>query len=298
MASTVYLEDAASQPAPANRRWARVRRLLFGRKLVLAALAVVVLVVIAAILAPWIAPYNPYTVDLGSALQSASARHWLGTDELGRDILSRILFGARISLEVGVVTVCVSGAVGCLLGLLAGYFGGFTDAVIMRAVDALMSVPPIILALAIGAALGGGLKNVIISLGIAMIPPYTRLLRGQVMEVRHMDYTMAALVSGASSVRIMFLHVLPNCLSPLIVMASLNLGFAVLAESGLSFLGLGVAPPQASWGEMVNEGYRYLASDPLISLAPGCCIVLLVLAFNIIGDATRDLLDPRLKERV
>jgi len=290
------LRDVVAYPVPVHRSWIRLRRLLLRRKLVVVALASIVFVVALALLAPWVAPHDPYNVDLAASLQDPSARHWLGTDQLGRDVLSRLIFGARVALLVGVVTVSVSCLVGSLLGLAAGYFGRLADNLIMRTIEALMSLPPLVLALAIGVAMGGGLETVIIALSVAMIPAYTRLLRGQVMAVKHMDYVTAAVASGASDFRIMFLHVLPNCLSPLIVEASIGLGFAILAESALSFLGLGVAPPQPSWGEMISDGYRYLRTHPLLSIAPGLCISLLVLACNIIGDTARDVFDPRLRQ--
>jgi ABC-type dipeptide/oligopeptide/nickel transport system permease subunit len=181
------------------------------------------------------------------------------------------------------------------LGLLAGYFGGMVNTLIMRLMDAFMAVPMLMLALAIGAALGGGLTNIIISLGVAIIPTYARLMCGQVLAVKEEDYVKAGEVIGGSDIRIMLMHVLPNSLSPLIVLATLNLGTAILAEAGLSFLGLGIAPPGAAWGAMVNDGYRYLLTNPVLSFAPGLCVMLVVLAFNLVGDGLRDALDPRLR---
>jgi peptide/nickel transport system permease protein len=181
------------------------------------------------------------------------------------------------------------------LGLLAGYFGGLLNMLIMRSIDGLMAIPSIMLALAIGWALGGGLTNVMIILGISLVPTCARLMRGQVLSVKQADYVTAAVMIGARDLRIMLTHIFPNCLSPLIVLITLNLGIAILAEAGLSFLGLGIAPPGAAWGSMVNDGYRYLLTNPILSFAPGFCVMLVVLAFNLVGDGLRDALDPQLR---
>jgi ABC-type dipeptide/oligopeptide/nickel transport system permease subunit len=194
-----------------------------------------------------------------------------------------------------VVVVGIAGASGVALGLLAGYFGGIVDTLIMRCMDALMALPPIMLALVLRAVLTGGLTNVMLALGIALMPNYARLMRGQVVAIRKADYIKASDIIGCSDGRIMLHHILPNCLSPLIVLATLDLGYAILAEAGLSFLGLGIPPPAAAWGAMVNDGYRYLLSHPLLSLAPGVCIMLVVLGFALVGDGVRDALDPRLR---
>lgn len=209
--------------------------------------------------------------------------------------MSRIIYGTRTSLAVGINSVGLAALIGMALGLLAGYLGGWISTLIMRCVDALMAIPPLMLALSIGAALGGGLTNVIISLGISLIPTYVRLMRGQVLAVKQADYVKASEVSGASDLRTMLVHVFPNCLSPLIVLITLNLGVAIIAEAGLSFVGLGITPPGAAWGSMVNDGYRYLLSNPVLSIAPGFCVMLVVLAFNLVGDGLRDALDPRLR---
>lgn len=291
----------ASRPAeglavtPAARELRRFARVFLGRKSVLAGVLVIVALVLVAILAPYIAPHDPYQQNLRQALQQPSRQHLLGTDALGRDTLSRIIFGTRVSASAGVVAVAIAGSIGVTLGLLSGFLGGLVDTLIMRIIDALMAIPPLLLAMAIRAALGGGIGNVMLSLGISLIPTYARLMRGQVLSVRQVDYVTAAEAVGASQTRIMWRHVLPNCLPPLIVLATLNLGVAILAEAGLSFLGLGISPPAAAWGSMVNEGYRYLLTNPILSFAPGVCILVVVLAFNLVGDALRDALDPRLK---
>lgn len=281
----------------APRSYARRRfvRVFLGRKVVMLGAAIIALLVLAALLADVISPYDPYRQNLRESLQQPSSAHLLGTDALGRDTLSRVIYGSRTSLAVGLVSTLIGAVVGMALGLLAGYYGGILNTLIMRFVDALMAVPSLMLALAIGAALGGGLTNVMISLGISIVPTYARLMRGQVLMVKHQDYIAAGEVIGGSDLRIMLWHILPNCLSPLIVLITLNLGAAILAEAGLSFLGLGINPPGAAWGAMVNDGYRYLMTNPVLSFAPGLCVMLVVLAFNLVGDGLRDALDPRLR---
>lgn len=281
----------------APRSYARRRfvRVFLGRKVVILGAAIIALLVLAALLADVISPYDPYRQNLRESLQPPSPAHLLGTDALGRDTLSRVIYGSRTSLAVGLVSTLIGAVVGMALGLLAGYYGGILNTLIMRFVDALMAVPSLMLALAIGAALGGGLTNVMISLGISIVPTYARLMRGQVLTVKQQDYIAAGEVIGGSDLRIMLWHILPNCLSPLIVLITLNLGAAILAEAGLSFLGLGINPPGAAWGAMVNDGYRYLVSNPVLSFAPGLCVMLVVLAFNLVGDGLRDALDPRLR---
>jgi ABC-type dipeptide/oligopeptide/nickel transport system permease subunit len=286
--------DARAAPSH-TRELRRLLRVLLGRKIVVVGFILIALLLGAALLASFIAPYNPYEQDLRFTLRQPSREHWLGTDALGRDILSRIIYGSQASLAVGLVSVGVGAVMGMMLGVLAGYYGRMVDTLIMRCMDALLAVPPLLLALAIGAALGGGLFNVIVSLGIALIPTYARVMRGQVLAVKYSDYVLASEAIGGGAVRIMWAHILPNCLSPMIVLVSLNLGVAILAEAALSFLGLGIRPPGAAWGAMVSDGYRYLLSNPWLSFAPGVCIMLVVLAFNWVGDGLRDALDPRLR---
>jgi ABC-type dipeptide/oligopeptide/nickel transport system permease subunit len=287
-------EDLLEAP-PRTNGFRRFLRVFLGRKVVLFGAVIILMLIIVAIFAALIAPYDPYQQELREALKNPSWKHLLGTDPLGRDELSRIIYGTRTSLLVGIISVGVAAFFGMMLGLIAGYLGGITNTLIMRFIDALMAIPPIMLALAIGAALGGGLSNVMISLGIALIPTYARLMCGQVLTVKQADYVTAAEVVGGSNLRIMLVHIFPNCLSPLIVLITLNLGFAILSEAALSFLGLGIRPPGAAWGSMVNDGYRYLLTNPILSFAPGLCVMLVVLAFNIVGDGLRDALDPRLR---
>jgi peptide/nickel transport system permease protein len=291
---TMVPDDLLEVP-PKTSELKRFFRVFFSRKVVLFGATVILIFILASFLAPLIAPYDPYAQNLSKALQSPSREHLLGTDPLGRDEFSRIIYGTRISLAVGLISVGIAALIGMALGLLAGYFGGLTNTIIMRFIDAMMAIPPIMLALAIAAALGGGITNVIISLGISLIPTQARLMRGQVLTVKQADYVTAGEVIGAGDIRIMLLHILPNCLPPLIVLITLNLGVAILAEASLSFLGVGIRPPAAAWGAMVNDGYRYLLSNPILSFAPGLCVMLVVLAFNLVGDGLRDALDPRLR---
>jgi ABC-type dipeptide/oligopeptide/nickel transport system permease subunit len=292
--TAVHIEGTMDIPVR-SREFHRFLRVFLGRKVVIFGAVIILLLIITAICATLFAPYDPYKQSLGEALQGPSGTHLLGTDPLGRDELSRIIYGTRISLLVGIVSVGAAAVIGMMLGLVAGYFGGFFNTVIMRFIDALMAIPPIMLALAIAAALGGGLMNVMISLGISLIPTQARLMRGQVLTVKQADYVTAGEVIGASNMRIMLKHIFPNCLPPLIVLITLNLGVAILAEAALSFLGVGIRPPGAAWGSMVNDGYRYLLSNPVLSFAPGLAIMLVVLAFNFVGDGLRDALDPRLR---
>lgn len=293
MAISIRAFATNSTPRPNTRR--RFVRVFLGRKIVILGVGIITLLVLTALLADLISPYDPYKQNLRESLQQPSLAHLLGTDALGRDTLSRVIYGSRTSLAVGIGATLIGAALGMALGLLAGYFGGILNTLVMRFVDALMAVPSLMLALALGAALGGGLTNVIIALGISIIPTYARLMRGQVLTVKQQDYVAAGEVIGGSDLRIMLLHVLPNCLSPLIVLITLNLGVAILAEAGLSFLGLGINPPGAAWGAMVSDGYRFLMSNPILSFAPGVCVMLVVLAFNLVGDGLRDALDPRLR---
>lgn len=295
MATLTPTFDDFMQAVPHTSSWRRFARVFLGRKVVILGTAIIVVLILVAILAPFLAPYDPYEQNLRQALQPPTLAHLLGTDALGRDTLSRVIYGSRTSLAVGLVSTAIGALVGMALGLLAGYFGGWVNTIIMRLMDALMAVPSIMLALAIGAALGGGLTNVMISLGISIIPTYARLMCAQVLSVKQQDYVMASEVIGGSDLRVMLTHVFPNSLSPLIVLVTLNLGVAILAEAGLSFLGLGINPPGAAWGAMVSDGYRFLSSNPVLSFAPGLCVMLVVLAFNLVGDGLRDALDPRLR---
>jgi peptide/nickel transport system permease protein len=273
----------------------RFLKVLLGRWIVIFGLIVILLLIVTAVFAPLLAPYDPYAVDLGNQLLAPGTAHLLGTDDMGRDTLSRLIYGTRTSLMVGIIAVGIAASVGMMLGLIAGYFGGVIYAIIMRLMDTMMSIPMILLALVIASMLGGGLKNVMIALGIGLVPGYARLMCGQVLAVKENDYIAAARSIGSGNFRIMLGHVLPNCLPPLIVMMTMMLGMAILSEAGLSFLGIGIEPPGAAWGSMVYSGYRYLLHNPILSFAPGVAILLVVFAFNMVGDGLRDALDPRLR---
>lgn len=286
---------SCSEPLSHLSEWQRFVKVMAGRKIVVVSFFFIILLIGAAIFAPYLAPYDPYDQNLKKPLQQPSLEHWLGTDQLGRDILSRAIYGTRVSLQVGIISVGVATIIGMTLGMIAGYFGGWLDNIIMRIIDALLSIPALLLALIFAAMLGGGLANVMIALGIALVPTYCRLMRGQVLNIKENDYVMAGKVLGAGHLRVMLYHILPNCLPPLIVLITINLGTAILAEAALSFLGMGISPPTAAWGNMINDGRQYLLTQPLLSFAPGICILLVVLSFNTLGDGLRDALDPRLR---
>lgn len=276
-------------------KWRRFVKVFFGRPVVIGGSVIIGALLITSITAPFLSPYDPYEQELRNALKHPTVNHLLGTDPLGRDVLSRLIYGTRLSLMVGIIAVGIASVIGMSLGLIAGYFGGWLDSVIMRVIDALLTIPPLVLALTFAALLGPGLSNVMIAIGIALMPTYCRLMRGQVLSVKESDYILAVRVLGASNIRIMLRHVVPNCLPPLIVLVTLNLGTAILSEAALSFLGIGINPPAAAWGAMVSDGYRYLLTNPILSFAPGLCVFLVVLSFNMVGDGLRDALDPRLR---
>jgi peptide/nickel transport system permease protein len=257
--------------------------------------AIVLAVLLAALLAIVWSPYSPTQQDIRNLLKPPSLAHPLGTDELGRDTLTRAMFGAQASLEVGIIAVGISLFVGSALGLVAGYLRGLTDAVIMRIMDGLLALPTLVLALAITAMLGPSLNNAMLAIGVTGVPIFARLVRGQVLSVRELEYIQAARSLGAGDLRMMLKHVLPNVLAPIVVQASLAMPTAILAEAGLSFLGLGVQPPTPSWGAMLNTAKGYLQQDAWLAIAPGVAIFVTVLGFNFLGDAVRDALDPRLR---
>jgi|SRR5690625_3403596 len=256
-------------------------------------LIVLTIFVLLAVFAPFITPYSPTEVDFSKLRAGPSAEHWLGTDELGRDTLTRVLYGARTSLSVGLASVVVAALVGSVLGMIAGYAGGWPDEIIMRIMDAMLALPFLVLAIALAAILGPNLQNTITAIAVVSVPPFARITRGQVLSERGRDYVQAAYSLGARSTRTLFGHILPNILGVIIVQSSLALVTAVLAESSLSFLGLGVQPPAPSWGGMLNSARGYLGTQPWMALAPGTAIFLAVLALNLIGDGLRDALDPK-----
>jgi len=294
MAEGIRISSDNETPPRANelRRFFRV---FLGRGLVVFGLVFIIIFLILAIFANQIAPYDPLERNLDEVRQQPNAKHLLGTDQIGRDTLSRLIHGTRISLIVGVLVVTIAGGVGVVLGAIAGYFGGILGAIIMRLMDALMTIPMMILALAIAALLGGGLKNVVIALGVGLIPGYARMMTSQVMVAKETDYVMAGRSMGATNARLLIRHIVPNCFSPILVMITMMMGTTILAEAGLSFIGIGITPPTPAWGSMVTDGRLYLLTNPMLSIAPGVAIMLLVFSFNMVGDGLRDALDPRLR---
>ncbi len=267
-------------------------------RLAMVGLAIILTVVACALFAPLVSPHDPIRQQIVLARQPPSPANLLGTDENGRDVLSRVIYGSRVSLQAGVISVGIALLSGACLGMVSGYFRGRVDDLIMRAMDALLSFPALVLALAITAALGPGLRNAMIAIGIVYMPIYARLTRGQVLSVREREYVAAARALGAGHLRIMALHIFPNVTAALIIQASLSVALAILAEASLSFLGLGVQPPEPSWGSMVNTGKNFLDQAPWMSIAPGAAILLTVMGFNFLGDAVRDALDPHLQRQV
>ncbi|HXI95738.1 MAG TPA: ABC transporter permease [Candidatus Acidoferrum sp.] len=258
--------------------------------------ALVLLLFLVALLAPFISPHDPIAVNADNAyLPPLSPGHALGTDELGRDLLSRMLWGARVSLPVAFVAVAVGLVAGGLIGLVSGYFGGVADLLLMRLIDALLAFPALILAIAIVAALGPNLTNAMIAIGIVAIPVYARLVRALVLQLKQMEFIAASRSLGATPLRIVVRHVIPNLLTPVIVQVTLSAGFAILAEATLSFLGLGAQVPTPDWGQMINSGATFLENDPWLAIVPGAAISITVFSFNLLGDSLRDALDPRLR---
>ena len=274
----------------------RARRPTWRRSpLTVAGLALIAILALIALLAPLLAPSDPLKQVLSTRLDPPSAEHWLGTDQLGRDVLSRMIYGARISLLIGTVVVVLSTSVGTFVGMMAGYFGGLLDEALMRLTDVFFAFPALILAMAISGALGPSLTNAMIAIAVVTWPVYARLVRAQVLSLREREYVEAARGLGASGERIMWGHILPNTLAPLLVQASFDMGGAILSAAGLSFIGFGTQPPTAEWGVMISEGRNYIATHPWLSLFPGLAILFTVAAFNLIGDGLRDALDPRLR---
>jgi ABC-type dipeptide/oligopeptide/nickel transport system permease subunit len=284
---------AAAETRAGLRRWwrrfARNRGAVFGLGVFLAMVAM-------AVLADAVAPYDPAAQGVGPALEGPTLRHWAGTDSFGRDILSRIIHGARIALVVGVVAVLLAMAVGVSLGLLSGYYGGAVDTVIMRVMDGLFAFPIIILAIAMMAVMGFGVKNVIIAVAVGFVAPFARVTRGDVLAVKEEPYIEAARLAGVGSPTIIVRHVLPNVLAPIIVQAALRVSGAIITEAGLSFLGLGPPPPTPVWGSMIAEGRNFIVMAPHVSTIPGIALMVSVVGLNLLGDGLRDTLDPRLRQ--
>ncbi len=274
----------------------RALRRLGRHRLALLGLLIVGIFTVCAILAPWLAPYDPTDASLRERRQPPSWEHPLGTDELGRDLLSRLLWGARISMLIGLIAVGIGVALGVPLGALSGYYGGRFDLLVQRLVDIMLAFPGILLAIAIVAVLGVGLENVMIAVGIASVPIYVRLVRGSILTLKEQEYVLAARALGASDGRIIFRHLLPNCLGPILVQSTLQIATAILWAAGLGFLGLGAQPPTPEWGTMLSKGRVFIRVAPHLTLFPGLAIFLLVLGFNLLGDGLRDALDPRMRK--
>ena len=271
--------------------WARLlknRAAVFGGVLVVA-------LILAALTAPLIAPFDPIKQDLRSSLQPPSSTHFFGTDVHGRDIFSRVLYGAAISLRIGALGALIGATIGVTLGLIAGFYGGFTDSLIMRAMDILLAFPGLLLAIAIVAVIGPGLENVIIAVGIFSVPEFARLVRGSILSTKQQEFMIAAQVVGARDRRLMTQHLLPNVLAPILVLGTLRIATAILTAASLSFLGLGAQPPTPEWGAMLSDGREYMVLAPHVATFPGLAILLTVLGFNLLGDGLRDALDPRLR---
>jgi peptide/nickel transport system permease protein len=293
--ATETLRERLERVAPGGELadlWRRLRR----NRAAVAGAGIVAVFVLLALFAPVLVPFNPTQGNLNDRLQPPSAAHWLGTDELGRDLLSRILFGARISLQIQIVAVVLALLVGVALGSVGGYRGGYMDNIIMRAMDVLLAFPGIFLALAIIAALGPGLLNLMLAAGISSVPQFARIVRASILSLKEREFVEAALALGSGSGRVMFRHLLPNCLAPIIVQSTLRMATVLLTASGLSFLGLGVQPPTPEWGAMLSNARSYLIVAPHVATIPGLAIMVVVVGFNLFGDGLRDTLDPRLRQ--
>jgi peptide/nickel transport system permease protein len=293
MAETALTIAGPSSDEPVETPTARAIRRFKRRKGAVFALVMIAIFVAAAVLAPLISPYNPDLQTWTAVRKVPSALHWFGTDDVGRDVLARVIFGARASLLAGVISVAIAVLVGVPVGLISGYLGGFVDALFSRITDALLACPFLILAIAFAAFLGPSLGNAMIAIGITTTPIFIRLTRGQVMAVKVEDYVEAARAVGNPHWRIALVHILPNILPALLVQATLSIAAAIIAEAALSFLGLGQQPPAPSWGSMLNAAQRFLVNAPWMAIWPGLAIFLTVLSFNLVGDGLRDALDPR-----
>ncbi|SFQ94770.1 nickel transporter permease [Desulfoscipio geothermicus] len=290
--ATVETAEIDELHSPLREFWRRLSK----NKLAMVSLVFLLGLTLVALFAPYIAPYDPINGIMEESLQAPNAKHLLGTDELGRDILSRIIFGARISLRVGLLAVAIALSVGTVLGSIAGYYGGKIDLIIMRFMDIMLSFPSLLLAIAFMAVLGRGVENAVIAISIVTMPEYARIVRGSVLSVKENEYVQAARAIGNRDAAIIFKHILPNVMAPIIVRGTLGISTAILETAALGFLGLGVQPPDAEWGTMLGSGRGYLFNAPHLVYFPGIAITLTVMAFNLLGDGLRDALDPRLRQ--
>ena len=296
MSSIAQIKSIFSKErSPRSSLFLDAMRRLFRNKLAIAGMVIMGTFLLTAVFAPLIAPYDPIKQDLIMRRRPPSQEHWFGRDDLGRDILSRIIFGARLSLQVGVLSVGFAIVIGALIGAASGYGGGWVDSIVMRIMDILLAFPALLLAIAIVTILGPGLINMLYAIGIVSIPAYARIVRASVLSVREQDYILAARAIGVPPRRLLFRNILPNCLTPLIVQGTLGIGTAILDAAGLSFLGLGARPPRPEWGAMLGQGRYSMFTAPHIVMFPGIAIMLTVLGFNLLGDGLRDALDPKLR---
>ncbi|MEK4427093.1 nickel transporter permease [Solibacillus sp. FSL K6-1523] len=272
-----------------------MKRLLKNKAAVIGGL-VILFIILVGIIGPFLLKTDPNAQDILNKLQPPSKEHWFGTDNFGRDIFTRVVFGTKLTLKVGFLSVLIGGIIGIVLGIVSGYYGGIIDTLIMRVMDVLLAFPGILLALAIVSVLGGSLTNVIIAVGIFSVPAFARIVRGSTLQVKKLEYIDAVRALGASDGRIIFKHILPNILSPIIVQATMRIATAILTASGLAFLGLGAQPPASEWGAMLSDGRAYMHNASHMVMFPGMMIVIVVLAFNIFGDGLRDALDPKMKQ--
>lgn len=284
--------------APRKRRFSRlgdIWRRLLKNKLAVVGLVIIIILILTAIFADYIAPYSYADMDLENMFSPPTKEHIFGTDNFGSDIFSRIVYGSRISLRIGFISVGIALVVGVAIGAICGYFGGKVDIFLMRLIDVFQAIPDILMAIAIIAALGPGLANLMVAVGIAAIPGYARIVRASVLSLRDMEFVEAAQASGSSAARIIVVHILPNCLAPVIVQATLGFGYAILNAAGMSFIGLGLEPPTPEWGAMLSSARAFIRDYPHMTIFPGLAIVLTIFALNVLGDGLRDALDPRLK---
>ncbi|MBS5606830.1 ABC transporter permease [Clostridium sp. AF18-27] len=291
----MLLQDEDNEVVVGNQ----LRRMWYSfckRKVAVLGLVIVLIYIIVAIFAPLLAPYDPVKQDLANMLQTPGPKHLLGTDEMGRDILSRIIYGARISMKVGFYAVGVAFVIGIPLGIFAGYFGGKVDLLIMRAMDVLLAFPGILLSIVFVSVLGPNLDNAILSVGIYTVPNFARMARGETLALRNSEFIEAARAMGSGDIRIVFSHILINIVSPMIVMGTLSFGTAIITTSGMGFLGIGAQPPTPEWGAMLSSGRQYLLVAPHVTTYTGLAILFLVLGLNLLGDGLRDVLDPKMKD--
>jgi peptide/nickel transport system permease protein len=289
---------SADSPAASDSAFVSFRRQLLRNKLSFVAFCAIVLLVVIAILAPWIAPLDPNEPDANAVLQQPSWAHVLGTDDYGRDELSRIIVASRVDLLVPFVSTFLALLIGSLIGAISGFRGGWLDQIIMRIVDAVMAFPPFVLAMGLTAAIGSSITNLILVIAVTQVPVYLRQLRAEILRERELEYAQAAQTVGNPTWRIVFIHLFPNCFPPLVVQATLAMGFALLTLAALSYIGLGIQPPNSEWGEMISEGASLMVTGQWwLSLFPGIAILVTVLIFNLMGDGLRDLLDPRMRGR-